>query len=76
MKRQGGGHIAIVVGRDQHGYLMCLGGNQSDAVNIKPFPADRPVSFRWPKEVPPPARTGLETLPLVSSDGRVSVREG
>jgi hypothetical protein len=55
---------------------MCLGGNQSDAVNIKPFPADRPVSFRWPKEVPPPARTGLETLPLVSSDGRVSVREG
>jgi uncharacterized protein (TIGR02594 family) len=76
MKRQGGGHIAIVVGRDQHGYLMCLGGNQSDAVNIKPFPADRPVSFRWPKEMPPPERTGLETLPLVSSDGRVSVREG
>jgi uncharacterized protein (TIGR02594 family) len=76
MKRQGGGHIAIVVGRDQNKNLMCLGGNQSDAVNIKPFPADRPVSFRWPKEVPPPARTGLATLPLVASDGRVSVREG
>jgi uncharacterized protein (TIGR02594 family) len=76
MKRQGGGHIAIVVGRDQHGNLMCLGGNQSDAVNIKPFPATRPVSFRWPKEAPPPARTGFGTLPLVSSDGRVSAREG
>jgi uncharacterized protein (TIGR02594 family) len=76
MKRQGGGHIAIVVGRDQNKNLMCLGGNQSDAVNIKPFPADRPVSFRWPKDVPPPARTGLATLPLVASDGRVSVREG
>ena len=76
MKRQGGGHIAIVAGRDQHGNLMCLGGNQSDAVNIKPFPADRPVSFRWPKEVPPPTQTGLNTLPLVASDGRVSAREG
>jgi uncharacterized protein (TIGR02594 family) len=75
MKRQGGGHIAIVVGRDQHGNLMCLGGNQSDAVNIKPFPATRPLSFRWPKEVAPPARTGFDTLPLVSSDGRVSARE-
>ena len=58
MKRDGGGHIAIVAGRDQHGNLMCLGGNQSDAVNIKPFRAKRPVSFRWPKEVPPPARPG------------------
>jgi uncharacterized protein (TIGR02594 family) len=75
MKRQGGGHIAIVVGRDQHGNLMCLGGNQSDAVNIKPFDATRPLSFRWPKEAPPPARTGFGTLPLVSSDGRVSARE-
>jgi uncharacterized protein (TIGR02594 family) len=75
MKRDGGGHIAIVVGRDQHGNLMCLGGNQSDAVSIKPFPAKRPVSFRWPKEVPPPARTGFDTLPLVASDGRVSARE-
>ena len=34
MKRDGGGHITIVVGRDQHGNLMCCGGNQSDAVTI------------------------------------------
>jgi hypothetical protein len=42
-------------------------------VNIKPFPATRPVSFRWPKEVPPPARTGFDTLPLgpyLSINGR------
>ena len=32
--------------------------------------AKRPVSFRWPKEVPPPVRVGFETLPLVASDGR------
>jgi hypothetical protein len=54
---------------------MCLGGNQSDAVNIKPFPADRPLNFRWPKEAPPPARTGFATLPVVRSDGCVSRRE-
>jgi uncharacterized protein (TIGR02594 family) len=75
MKRQGGGHIAIVVGRDQHGNLMCLGGNQEDAVNIKPFPADRPLSFRWPAGVPPPAQCGVATLPLLTSDGGVSTTE-
>ena len=75
MKRDGGGHIAIVVGRDQHGNLMCLGGNQSDCVNIRPFPAERPLSFRWPKEAPPPARIGFERLPLVRSDGELSRNE-
>jgi uncharacterized protein (TIGR02594 family) len=70
------GHIAIVVGCDQHGNLMCLGGNQDDAVNIKPFPAARPLSFRWPVEVSAPALTGFGNLPLVRSDGRVSAREG
>jgi uncharacterized protein (TIGR02594 family) len=75
MKRQGGGHIAIVVGRDQRGNLMCLGGNQADAVNIKPFPAARPLSFRWPGGVPLPAKIGLQTLPLVKSDGRMSTQE-
>ncbi len=75
MRRDGGGHIAIVVGRDQNGNLMCLGGNQDDAVNIQPFPARRPLGFRWPEGVPVPANTGLATLPLVKSDGPVSIRE-
>jgi uncharacterized protein (TIGR02594 family) len=75
MKRDGGGHIAIVVGRDQHGNLMCLGGNQSDCVNIRPFPAERPLSFRWPEEVSPPPRIGFERLPLVRSDGELSRNE-
>jgi uncharacterized protein (TIGR02594 family) len=75
MKREGGGHIAIVVGRDQNGNLMCLGGNQEDAVNIKPFPANRPLCFRWPDGVPPPTKFGLDTLPLIKSDGSVSTRE-
>ena len=44
-------------------------------MNIRPFPAERPLSFRWPKEVPPPARTGFERLPLVRSDGALSRNE-
>jgi len=75
MKREGGGHIAIVVGRDTHGNLMCLGGNQSDSVSIIPFPADRPLSFRWPAGVPMPLKTGFESLPLMKSDGRLSTKE-
>ena len=75
MKREGGGHIAIVVGRDTHGNLMCLGGNQSDTVSIIPFPADRPRSFRWPVGVPAPLKAGFESLPLMRSDGRVSTKE-
>jgi uncharacterized protein (TIGR02594 family) len=75
MKRKGGGHIAIVVGRDKHDNLMCLGGNQSDTVSIIPFPADRPLSFRWPIDVPAPLKAGLEFLPVMKSDGRISTRE-
>ena len=76
MRRKGGGHIAIVVGRDQHGHLMCLGGNQNDAVNIKPFPKKRPLSFRWPSGESLPVKVGFNKLPIINSDGRVSMREG
>jgi uncharacterized protein (TIGR02594 family) len=75
MRREGGGHIAIVVGRDQHGNLMCIGGNQGDEVSILPFPASRPVGFRFPSGVSLPAQVGFATLPIVQSDGRVSTRE-
>ena len=75
MKRDGGGHIVIVVGRDAHGNLMCLGGNQSDAVSIIAFPANRPLSFRWPVDVPVPPEVGFKSLPVMKSDGRVSTKE-
>lgn len=78
MKRNGGGHNTFVAGRDQHGNIMCCGGNQSNAVNIKPFDPDRVVShgYRWPIEAPLPTLVGFDTLPLITSDGRVSTREG
>ena len=55
MTRGGGGHVGIVVGRDRNGNLMCCGGNQSDAVNVKPFDRKRVVSYRWPREASLPA---------------------
>lgn len=75
MHRPGGGHIICVVGRDQHGNLMGLGGNQKDEVSVIPFPKDRPASFRWPKSIPLPTHIGFDALPVVMSDGRVSNRE-
>lgn len=75
MTRSGGGHIPIVVGRDQSGNIMCVGGNQSDAVNIKPFDPDRVVSWRWPSGVSLPTKVGYNLLPIVRSDGRLSTNE-
>lgn len=76
MLRDGGGHVGIVVGKDQHGNIMLLGGNQSDAVNIKPFSTARlNKGFWWPSSVPAPAKTGMASLPVVLSDGRVSSKE-
>jgi hypothetical protein len=75
MKRDGGGHITIVVGRDKNGILMCCGGNQSDAVTVTAFDPDRVVSWRWPAGEAAPATVGFNALPLVRSNGRVSTNE-
>ena len=75
MTRDGGGHIAIVVGRDQNGNLMCCGGNQSDAVTISAFDPKRVVAWRWPAGEAVPAAVGFSKLPIVKSDGRLSTNE-
>lgn len=48
----GSGHVGFYVGKDGRGNMMILGGNQGDAVNIKPFPLSRAVGFRWPAGEP------------------------
>ena len=48
-----------------------LGGNQSNAVNIKPFERKRVLGYRWPDGSEP----DNFALPLVTSDGRVSRNE-
>jgi uncharacterized protein (TIGR02594 family) len=50
--RQGGGHVGFVAGQDRAGNLMVLGGNQSDAVNIKAFQKTRVTGYRWPEGEP------------------------
>ena len=63
--RAGGGHVGFVVGRDISGNLLVLGGNQSDAVNIKVFPLTRVTGYRWPLDAivptqPLPTLTGAQ----------------
>jgi len=70
-KRDGGGHVGFVTGRDQAGNLMVLGGNQADAVNIKPFSASRVTGYWWPKGEPLPDGS----IPTVASDGKLSTNE-
>lgn len=69
------GHVGFVVGKDQAGNLMVLGGNQGDMVSIKPFartgPNARVLGYRWPVGEPLPR---LE-LPIIGSDGRLSQNE-
>lgn len=68
----GNGHVAFVIGQDQHGNLMCLGGNQGDTVSVKPFGKDRVLGYRWPGIYPYPERF---KLPIVKSDGTLSTNE-
>lgn len=70
-KSSGSGHVGFVTGRDQNGNIMVLGGNQSDAVNIKPFSTDRVVGYRWPAGFDPSGAP----LKIIASDGVVSTNE-
>jgi uncharacterized protein (TIGR02594 family) len=55
--RTGGGHVGFVVGKTESGSLLVLGGNQSDAVNIKAFSTDRVTGYRWPEGYQKPSFT-------------------
>lgn len=60
--RNGGGHVAFVVGVDKSGNLMCLGGNQGNAVTIAAFSRDRAIGYRWPAAAPLPRTTALPVM--------------
>ena len=55
--RTGGGHVGFVVGQDEKGSLMVLGGNQSNRVSIAAFPKSRVLAYVWPAEADGTART-------------------
>lgn len=48
MKRRGGGHVGFKVAEDPF-YVYVLGGNQSDAVNIRAFAHTQVVAYRLPE---------------------------
>jgi uncharacterized protein (TIGR02594 family) len=70
-RSSGTGHVGFLTGNDQYGNLMILGGNQGDAVNIKPFSPNRLVGFRWPAAVP----LASGDLQTTDSSGQVSQNE-
>lgn len=49
--KPGLGHVGFLVGINAN-YVDILGGNQSDAVNIKRFERERIIGFYWPKSEP------------------------
>lgn len=69
------GHVGFVIGKDQFGNLMVLGGNQGNAVTVKPFSRKRVLGYYWPKEQVLPMKAGFDKLPLVNSSGVVSTNE-
>lgn len=73
-KNSGTGHVGFVVGKDANNHLMVIGGNQGDAVTIKPFDTVRVISYHWPVGEPLPV-VGFDALPLITSDGKVSENE-
>ena len=69
--RQGGGHVGFVVGQDERGRIMVLGGNQKDKVGIDPFDRSRVVGYRWPDGH---ALASID-LPLIASSAPSSRNE-
>lgn len=45
------GHVGFLVREDENNVWL-LGGNQGNAVTIKPFPKRRVLGFRWPTSAP------------------------
>lgn len=56
--RTGGGHVFFVVGKTRDGRIVGLGGNQSNAVNLRTFPANTILGYRWP-----PHENGVPSMP-------------
>jgi uncharacterized protein (TIGR02594 family) len=52
-KQSGKGHVGFYVAEDDKAFHI-LGGNQSDAANVKRVPKDRFVEARWPATAPAP----------------------
>jgi uncharacterized protein (TIGR02594 family) len=70
-ERVGGGHVGFVVGKDDKGRLMVLGGNQGNKVSIAPFDTSRVAGYRYPSE----NGYTLAPLPVIASNQEYSKNE-
>lgn len=70
--RDGGGHVGFVVGRNDRGELLVLGGNQNDCVSISAFNQNRVVGYRWPG---PSDLFVNGTLPIITGNVKLSTSE-
>lgn len=66
LRRDGGGHVGIVVGKTPEGLLRVLGGNQGDQVRESWFAPSRVLSYRWPPGKP---FFDAKPLPLMAATG-------
>lgn len=71
-ERRGGGHVGLVVGRDDLDNLLVLGGNQSNKVCIASFSPDRVLGYRWP---PLGVAGSHDALPTLSTSQPLSTNE-
>jgi uncharacterized protein (TIGR02594 family) len=69
MKRTGGAHVTIIIGRDNAGRLIGLGGNQGDMVKLSAFKPELFTAFVWP-----PNQT-IRLAPLPNLSAALSVSE-
>jgi len=67
-ERGGAGHVGFVVGMDERGRVMTLGGNQGNRVSIAPFDETRVLGFRWPADSL--ALAGFAPIPMLASNGQ------
>ena len=70
----GKGHVAIVVAQDSHGRLMCVGGNQRNAVRVSPFSRNRVLGYRWPTHRAELLADAPRHLPMMASTGEPESR--
>jgi uncharacterized protein (TIGR02594 family) len=42
------GHVGFYVGHGCSSEVLVLGGNQANAVNVRPYSEDRVLGYRWP----------------------------
>lgn len=68
--RVGGGHVGFVVGKDNSGRLLVLGGNQGNQVSISPFDMSRVDGYRVPTDF-----ALSSSLPVITSQSASSDNE-